>query len=201
MVSDAESKKKNKCTHANHHLFLLEHSRYNCLDDWTKKMFSSSVNITDEALVMLVVKHYIPKWELSCNKSIGGTSVAEDSMSRGSAEEGDRKAVGKRLSGAVKGDDGTCIKQKACYYEYCQLVQQVRQSNYRDAWDQKLKDAALDHLRDQEEKAKSRVENGSIASGVGGGNSGNNAREEGGSNLIFMYGVYDDDEVGLIEGL
>jgi hypothetical protein len=132
-------------------------SHYSGLDDWTKKGFSSAVNITDKALVLLVVKHYVPKWENVT--SAASENVETDSgVSRVDGREGCRSEDGKsKRGGAVKGDSNTCIKQKACYYEYCIKVQQARGSRFSQKWDDKLKEEALRLMLEQEERSKAQL--------------------------------------------
>ena len=76
---------------------------------------------------MFVIKHYMPKWEKSVASEGAGdtTSTATSNNDEGGSNEA-------RKGGAVKGDANTCIKQKACYYEFCEKVQQARSSVYKD---------------------------------------------------------------------
>jgi hypothetical protein len=149
-------------------------SRYSGLDDWTKKSFSKSVHTSDEALVLLVIKHYIPKWELEVE--LGG--MADDASSK--------------RGGAKKGDKSTCVKQKACYYEYCMKVQQARRSTFNEAWDNKLKVVACNRMREQEEKSKlQEAENSNIDGTIGNGT----ADQANTSNDAFIYGFFEDGDM------
>jgi hypothetical protein len=156
------------------------------LDDWTKKGFSSTVNITDEAFVMLIVKHYVRKWDTQ------GTENIESGGSSAGGDEGGRSEDGKKKrGGTVKGDTNTCIKQKACYYEYCMKVQQTRNSKYNDKWDNRLKDEALRRMMEQEQKAKDQISNE-----IDDDRSQNQDETTQDSGSIFVHGMFDDDEIG-----
>jgi hypothetical protein len=156
------------------------------LDDWTKKKFSSAVNITDEALIMQVVKHYVPKWDKL-------VSAEGENSSFAGGEEGGRSEDGKnkRAGGAVKGDINTCVKQKACYYEYCIKVQQARSSKFSEKWDVRLKEEALKRMMEQEEKTKAQLSTNVDEQSVEDDNVSSNE-----STSIFIHGMYDDEDIG-----
>ena len=156
------------------------------MDDWTKKSFSSVVNITDEALVMQIVKHYVPKWCKAGAEEMSseGSSVAGDSG--GKSEDGRQKR-----GGAVKGDTMTCVKQKACFYEYCIKVKQARSSPNSAKWDLRLKEEAIKRMMEQEEKAKAHLSDESDACSE---NQDGKLQEN--SNNMFVHGMFDDDDTG-----
>jgi hypothetical protein len=169
-------------------LFLVFFSNYNGLDDWTKKSFSSAVNITDEALVLLIVKHYVPKWEsinASTNSENGDAESGVSTVEEGRSEDGKSKR-----GGAVKGDLNTCVKQKACYYEYCNKVQQARGTKFSRKWDDRLKVEALRLMLVQEERSKAQlsveIEENDIEEPEEGVQEVNN---------VFVHGMYDDLEI------
>jgi hypothetical protein len=175
---------------SNHQYFPTVYSKYTCLDDWTKKNFSSTVNISDEALVLLIIKHYVPKWEKLVAQESGHRVLGSSGSSAGGEEDGKSEdGRSRRAGGAVKGDINTCVKQKACYYEYCNKVHQARSSQYSEKWDARLKEEAIRRMMEQEEKAKAQLSTGNDEEGV----EENNISTEAGTSM-FVHGMYESDE-------
>ena len=65
---------------------------------WITNKFTDVVNVTDEALVMQVVRYYFPRWDK------GEVSVDEDES------EESTEAGSKRSGGAEKGERLTCSR-------------------------------------------------------------------------------------------
>ena len=113
-------------------------------------MFTDMVNVTDEALVMPVVRNYFPR----CDKveEIGAEDKREQSSEIGS----------KRSSGQEKGEILTCAKRASSFYDYCRKVKAARESLFRIKWDETLQGEAIKHHKEEmEDEEKRKREDGS----------------------------------------
>jgi hypothetical protein len=105
--------------------------------------FSKLVNISDEALVMLVVSGYFPRWAL-------GVEDNDDDENAGGG-------VGKRQCGAVKGEKNTGTRTIDVFRGYAAKCQKAQSSQYAALWDERLKEQAIDqHVQELMEKEKVR---------------------------------------------
>jgi hypothetical protein len=113
-------------------------------------MFTDMVNVTDEALVMQVVRNYFPRWDKG--EEIGDEDKSEESSEIGS----------KRSSGQEKGEILTCAKTASSFYEYCRKVKAARESSFSAKWDEKLqREAIKEHREEMEDEEKRKREDGS----------------------------------------
>jgi hypothetical protein len=79
-------------------------SKYGNINSWRRDMFSVAVNISDEALVLQVVKYYFPRWD--SGEEIGEEDDSEESKRGGSKQSG----------GEAKGERVTCSRTAATFY-------------------------------------------------------------------------------------
>jgi hypothetical protein len=109
-------------------------------------MFTDMVNVSDEALVMQVVKYYFPRWDK-------GEEVVEENGSEESSEIGSRHS-----GGAEKGERLTCSRTSSAFYDYCRKVKDARESPFRTKWDEKLQGVAIrrhkEEMEDEEIKKR-----------------------------------------------
>ena len=108
-------------------------------------MFTDMVNVTDEALVMQVVKFYFPRWDK-------GEDVLEEEGSQDSNDVGSKQSCG-----AEKGERLTCSRTARTFYDYCRKVKAARDSDFTVLWDTKLQSEAIQKDReDMDEKERNR---------------------------------------------
>ena len=108
-------------------------------------MFTDVVNITDEALVMQVVKFYFPRWDK-------GEDVLDE---EGSGDSNDVSS--KQGGGAEKGEKLTCARTASTFYEYCGKVKAARASSFKEMWDTKLQGAAIKKDREDMDEEDRRL--------------------------------------------
>ena len=109
-------------------------------------MFTDMVNVSDEALVMQVVRYYFPRWDK-------GEVVVEEKEIEDSSEIGSRHS-----GGAEKGERLTCSRTSSAFYDYCRKVKAARESLFRTKWDEPLQGVALErHKEEMEDEEKGTV--------------------------------------------
>ena len=110
-------------------------------------MFTDLVNISDEALVMQVVKFYFPRWDR------GEEEVEDDESEEGST-------IGSKHSGgAEKGERLTCSRTASAFYGYCRKVKAARESSFKTKWNEKLQGEVIkQHKKVMEEERRKREE-------------------------------------------
>ena len=107
--------------------FCSEFSLHNC----AHKEFSHVVNVTDEALVLHVVKTYFEGW-----------GSGKDDDSGASAQKKVKKIDMKN----------TLVKTRAEFYGYVARVKKTRNSKHRKEWDLMLQELARAKVRDKKRK-------------------------------------------------
>ena len=103
---------------------------------WRNCLFTEVTNVTDEALVLHIVKTYFEKWP-----------KVQDDESSGSSSKREK---------AIDCKDNL-VNNKAVFYSYAHKVKQARLSKYRVAWDKKLQKLALDKTLEQERQKRKRL--------------------------------------------
>jgi hypothetical protein len=110
-------------------------------------MFTDLVNITDEALVMQIVKLYFPRWDKG--EDLGDEDDSEETNEMGSKHSG----------GAAKGERLTCARTAKIFYVYCKKIKTVRESSFKTMWDERLKaEAIIQHQREMDEERRKKEE-------------------------------------------
>ena len=113
-------------------------------------MYTDMVNVTDEALVMQIVRLYFPRWD-----------KGEDTGDEIDSEK-THESSSKRSGGAEKGQRLTCSRTARTFYDYCRKVNETRESTFKVMWDERLKcEAIKQHQAEMDEENRSREENGS----------------------------------------
>ena len=102
-------------------------------------MFTAMVNVSDEALVMQVVKYYFPCWDK-------GEEVVEENGSEESSEIGSRHS-----GGAEKGERFTCSRTLSVFYDFCRKVKAARESWFKTNWDERLHGEAIKWHKEETE--------------------------------------------------
>ena len=109
-------------------------------------MFTDMVNMTDEALVLQVVRYYFPRWDKG--EEIGDedeSGVSKDTSS-------------KQSGGAAKGETLTCSKTAEKFYNYVNMVRETRGSTFKVMWDERLRGEAVKRHSEEMDEERQRME-------------------------------------------